>query len=527
MWLEVFLLLLALVVALYWYITKNFGHYEKLGVPYVKPSFPFGSLNFFGGDHIDVMTADAHKQFENERFFGLFMFGKPMVAINDPDLLRLIQVKDFDHFVDRIGPDVVEKLFSGGDLDNIWKVQLTSLSGDEWKDVRHTFTPIFTSGKMKNMMKFIHHVSKDLVEELEMKAEKGEEFELKTVFGKFSLDALASAAFGVNAESFKNEKSPFVKAAATIFRQGVKEQLINTFRLIPGLPKFLKFFKINLLQPQATKFFRDTVLQTIKMRRQSGERKNDMIDLMLDALHDSHDDVENDEDGDQYENDMKLNHKRNNNIDEITIVGTAVVLLVAGYDTTGMLLSYFSYEMTNNPDIQNKLRDEVDEAFENADGRLPDYSVIQSLPYLDMVIQETLRYHPPAGFNMRTANKDYHLPDSNIILKKGDGVMFNARFLHRRPEHWSHPDEFYPEHFSKEEKSKRNPYVYQAFGQGPRACIGMRFALLEAKIAIMMMMRNFFFEPGTKTKLPLEIDSSSQLSYPKGGLWINIKKRDI
>ena len=55
----------------------------------------------------------------------------------------------------------------------------------------------------------------------------------------------------------------------------------------------------------------------------------------------------------------------------------------------------------------------------------------------------------------------------------------------------------------------------------------MRFALLEAKIAIMMMMRNFFFEPGTKTKLPLEIDSSSQLSYPKGGLWINIKKRDI
>merc|ERR1712209_294630 len=136
-----------------------------------------------------------------------------------------------------------------------------------------------------------------------------------------------------------------------------------------------------------------------------------------------------------------------------------------------------------------------------------------------MVIQETLRYHPPAGFNMRTANKDYHLPDSNIILKKGDGVMFNARFLHRRPEHWSHPDEFYPEHFSKEEKSKRNPYVFQSFGQGPRACIGMRFALLEAKVGVMAM-RRFSFKPGTKTIEPLAMDPELQIAFPKGGLWV-------
>ena len=74
-----------------------------------------------------------------------------------------------------------------------------------------------------------------------------------------------------------------------------------------------------------------------------------------------------------------------------------------GYDTTGMTLSYLSYELANNPEVQARLQEEIDEAFEDADDQFPDYSVIQSLPYLDMVIHETLRYHPPIGMNWRHA----------------------------------------------------------------------------------------------------------------------------
>ena len=91
---------------------------------------------------------------------------------------KQIQVKDFDHFVDRTSAELNRKFFGGGELDQIWVRQLTSLSGEEWKDVRGAFTPIFTSGKMKNMMKFIHHVSKDLLNEFEKLSESKEEFEL-------------------------------------------------------------------------------------------------------------------------------------------------------------------------------------------------------------------------------------------------------------------------------------------------------------------------------------------------------------
>ena len=111
---------------------------------------------------------------------------------------------------------------------------LTAISGDEWKDVRTTFSPIFTSGKMKGMLKYIIHVSGGLVGELENKCQQGEEFELKDVFGKFSLDALASSAFGVDGESFKNKNSKFVKSAARIFEQTKLDMVIFSLRMVPG-----------------------------------------------------------------------------------------------------------------------------------------------------------------------------------------------------------------------------------------------------------------------------------------------------
>ena len=124
---------------------------------------------------------------------------------------------------------------------------LTSINGDEWKDVRTTFSPIFTSGKMKGMLKYIIHVSNGLVQELETKAKLKEEFELKDVFGKFSLDALASAAFGVDGESFTNKDSLFVKYAARIFEATKLDMTIFSLRMIPG--KSISALKVKLKCP--------------------------------------------------------------------------------------------------------------------------------------------------------------------------------------------------------------------------------------------------------------------------------------
>ena len=298
---EIFLGFVALFLALYFYVTKNFSRYKDLGVPYERGVFPFGSYNFITGAHFDIQTEKIHRKFENEKYFGHFLFGKPMVGINDPDVLKQIQVKDFDHFVDRTSPETNKKLFAGGDLDDLWAKQLTSLGGEDWKEVRGAFTPIFTSGKMKSMLKFIMQVSEDLTNEFDKKAKAGEEFELKDVFGKFSLDALASSAFGVNGESFTNDKSVFVKHAKRVFQTKFMDVMHIIARMIPGSQYVYGALKINTTAPEATKFFKDVITQSIRMRKESKERKNDLIDLMLDVMkEDNKEEDSNEEDIEDY-----------------------------------------------------------------------------------------------------------------------------------------------------------------------------------------------------------------------------------
>ena len=333
--------------------------------------------------------------------------------------------------------------------------------GDTWKTIRSTFTPIFTSGKMKTMLPLIREVSGQLTDELARKVEAGQEFDLKDVFGKYSLDGLASCAFGVDAQSFTNEKSVFVKYAADIFTEGAMDNLSFLIKLVPGMGTVLELFNIDLFKKTPTKYFRDMIVKTLETRRKSKGRRNDLVDLMLDCLDKAEEQSEDEgfaESKEQFDKDQKFSHnKAGARITEDDVVATAMVLLVAGYDTTGMTLSYLAYAMSKNPGVQEKLQEEVDAAFEDNNGELPDYSTIVNLPYLDMVIHETLRKFNPVKFNTRSCTQDFRIPGTDITVKAGDLISIPVAGFHQDPEHFSHPEEFYPEHFSKEEKATRNP----------------------------------------------------------------------
>merc|ERR1711962_1557280 len=278
-------------------------------------------------------------------------------------------------------------------MDVLLNSHLGIAKGEEWKDIRATFSPIFTSGKMKGMMQFLLAVSENLCTELGEKAESGGEFETKEVFGKFSLDALASCAFGMDGQSFSKESdSIFVKHAKKLFSQEMLAQILIFSKFIPGVAKLYQALNISIQEPNSVKFFRDVVLQNLTARRESKQRRNDLLDIMLDCITEEVD-MEEGDDNDQYHQDMKFTHKKKSTLTESAIVSNAMILLVVGYDTTGMTLSYLAYALSNNPDVQQKLQEEVDQAFEAADGDFPDYNTVQGLPYVDMVIHETLRLY--------------------------------------------------------------------------------------------------------------------------------------
>ena len=109
--------------------------------------------------------------------------------------------------------------------------------------------------------------------------------------------------------------------------------------------------------------------------------------------------------------------------DELVIVATAVILLVAGYDTTGSTMSCVCYHIAKNPEVQERLREEVEEV---SGGDLSEditYDDLHDMTYLDQVICETLRFHNPAGINQRNAHRDYKVPghDFNLLIHHGMG----------------------------------------------------------------------------------------------------------
>jgi len=533
MWVEGVVIFLTFCAFLVWKLKKSGRYWTEKGVANL-------GMDIFGGSvgmsdvilkrkHILDCMREHYHMLPEEKIYGIYSIMKPALVIKDPEIVRQIFVKDFNSFTDRDPANRLDKTFGEKrDIDTYWKHQLTSLNGNKWKDVRSTFSPVFTSGKMKLMMKFIRAISEKLVKQFETSALNNADVELKEEFGKFSMDTIASCAFGVDAESFDNADSLFVKNAAQIFTFSLLDGLrILGVHLIPGMDKFYEIFNINIMHPKETGFFVDVIRKTIKHRRESNERRNDLIDLMLDAMSEDNAKVKSEaEDLDQYEKDMKLDHVSGiKDFDEKTIVSTAMVLMAAGYDTTAMTLAFAAYELSKKPDIQMKLQNEVDEAFAAADDGVPDYNTIQNLPYLDQVIHETLRMHPVFNMTRTCVVPEYKVPGTSYTIKKDERIMINVSGIHSDPKFYPNPEEFNPDNFSKEAKSTRSPYAFLGFGQGPRACIGMRFALLEAKVGLAEVMKRFSFERCEKTAENPELDPISILGYVKGGLWARVKQR--
>ena len=340
-------------------------------------------------------------------------------------------------------------------------LQMVQANGDKWRNLRTTFSPIFTSGKMKAMQIFIDEACQRLIVAMDKFAESGEDFETKGTLGKFSMDTIASCAFGIDAKVHASEKSIFVQYANEIFRSRITDILkFMTAILLPfGLGTQLLRALNKSIQPKTeTEFFYNVVLNTLRSRQETKTRRNDLIDMMMDAIRG--DVTEDLDDEDQFDRDAKIksisSKAQKAALGEDEIVATAFVILVAGYDTTGSLLSYACYELAKNVEIQDRLRQEVESIM---DGECNDlkFEDVQKMTYMDQVLNETLRLHVPIPIVQRVASRDYTIPGSNVTIPKGSEAWINPVGIHTDTKHYANPDIFDPDHFSKENVTTRQP----------------------------------------------------------------------
>jgi cytochrome P450 len=156
-----------------------------------------------------------------------------------------------------------------------------------------------------------------------------------------------------------------------------------------------------------------------------------------------------------------------------------MTFLLAGQETTALALTWTWYLLSQHPDAQRRLEEEIDRVL---DGRQAEYADLVNLPYTRMVIDEAMRLYPPAwGFSRQALSDDqlggFHLP-------RGWLVFVLPFVLHRLPAFWEHPDTFDPDRFSPRRSADRPKFVYLPFGAGPRQCIGNQFALIEAQLTV-------------------------------------------
>ncbi|KAF5896103.1 thromboxane-A synthase isoform X1, partial [Clarias magur] len=352
------------------------------------------------------------------------------------------------------------------------------------------------------MVPLIHVATETLLNNLQAYAESGKSFNIHRCFGSFTMDVIASVAFGMNVDSQNNPSDPFVYHASKFFSISFFNPLIVLFMAFPFLARPMGGLTRNKETREMSKFFTTCVQKLIKQRDEmpSSQRRRDFLQLMLDvrsskelASLDQFDVVNQaDEqivaDGNEescHEPSKPSKQKRMMTEDEIT--GQAFIFLVAGYETSSNTLAFVCYLLAIHPDCQKKVQKEVDDFFTRHDS--VDYTNIQEMKYLDMVVCETLRLYPPAFKYMRNVEQECVV--NGQALPKGATVEVAAAFLHSDPEYWDEPEKFIPERFTPEAKAGRHPFVYMPFGAGPRSCVGMRIAQLEIRMALTNMFKKF------------------------------------
>ena len=296
---------------------------------------------------------------------------------------------------------------------------------------------------------------------------RGLAFDAVPALRRVALDAVAGVLFGGTLGDAEAERVATALTDAT-----------PLFRVL-SLP--LAGHLLHTPLPFARRFRRarhdiDTVvLRLIADRRASSEAGDDLLSALLHA---------SDVDG---------------GMSDAQLRDEAVTLFLAGHETTANALAWSVYLLARSPDAQERLANEARSVL--GDGPI-DPAHAERLTYCGQVIAEALRLYPPAWILLRRAVTSVELGPYRVGA--GDAVVTALPLLHRHPAIWHEPDRFDPERFDPR-GTPLPRYAYLPFGAGPRACIGRRLALLEARIALATIARRFRVRPANTAAVPADL----------------------
>ncbi|KAM8771556.1 cytochrome P450 3A40-like [Acanthopagrus schlegelii] len=490
---ETWTLLVTLITLLFVYACWPYGTFKKMGIPGPKPVPFFGTMLAYRKG-FTIFDENCFKKYGPT--WGIFDGRQSVLCITDPAMIKTVLIKEcYSLFTNRRNFRLNGPLYDA----------VTIAEDDQWRRIRSVLSPSFTSGRLKEMFGIMKRHSATLLTSMKKKADKDEPLELKEFFGPYSMDIVTSTSFSVDIDSLNNPSDPFVTNIKKMLKFDFFNPLILIISFFPFMGPVFEKMEFSFFPKSVTDFFY-TALQKIKSNRETSKQKGrvDFLQLMIDS--------QNNKDPSGVEQDKGLSDHE--------ILSQAMIFLFAGYETTSSSLCFVAYNLALNPHIMRRLQEEIDATFPE---KAPiEYQALMQMEYLDCVINESLRLYPILPRLERVAKATVEI--NGLVVPKGMVVMVPTWPLHRNPDLWPDPEAFKPERFSKENKETFDPYTYMPFGAGPRNCIGMRFALVMKKLALVEILQKYSFARCKETEVPLEMDIQG-LVMPKRPIKLKLVPR--
>ncbi|KAF3431346.1 hypothetical protein FNV43_RR26077 [Rhamnella rubrinervis] len=407
------------------------------------------------------------------------------LVVTEPELIKEIlnnRDKAFPKFEKNA---FAVKLFGDGIL---------NVEGEKWAKLRKLANHAFHGERLNAMVpEMISGV--EIMLERWKQHHQGKEIDVFEEFRLLTSDVISKTAFG---SSYHKGKDIFEMMARLALLTSK-----NSFKL--SIPILSKFFRTSdeIESDKLEKETRSSIIELIKEREEkvisSGEENsfgNDYLGSLIKAHHDP---------------DKKQRISVDNMIDECK------TFYFAGQETTKTLLAWTVLLLAIHTDWQEQVREEVLTLFGQQN---PNPDSIAKLKKMGMVFNESLRLYPPAITFKRKVERETRV--GKLILPANLNVHMSTLALHHDPELWGEDvHEFKPERFSQgvAHATNNNPAAFFPFGMGPRNCVGSSFALIEAKIALSMILQRHAF-----TLSPAYVHTPHQLLtlHPQHGIQVRL-----
>ena len=362
---------------------------------------------------------------------------------------------------------------------------LVTSEGDFWVRQRRLAQPAFHRQRLEGLGAIMASAAVGLAARWELAAHESRVFDVEPELMRVTLEVAGRTLFGVDLSEEARHLSPAVDVARDYITWRMFRPYLPSWLPTPRHQAFLK----------ARKTLDEVVYGIIRDRRRTGADPGDLLSMLMAAR---------DEETGEGMTDLQLR-------DEV------MTLLMAGHESTAVALTWAVYLLASHSEVQVRIQEEVTEVLGSrtvTSGDLP------RLPYTRAVFEETLRLYPPAWALSRQAIQEDEI--CGYRIPAGGYVTLSPYVTQRHPDLWPDPNRFDPTRFLGEPPANRPRYAYFPFGGGPRKCIGLQFALMEAQIMLATLIQRFELHlaspefPGTEALLSLR---------PKQGVLVRLRER--